>query len=120
MPKGRPTIETAADGRLSFAIGGLMQFDMAGYFQDPSPTTQFPDLNSGVNLRRGRIYFISKFDDFMVRITPDFGNSPDGPPTLFEANINYFGIKPVTATVGYFHPFRSCPWSTRHSRAIRC
>ena len=106
MPKGRPTIETA-DGRLSFAIGGLMQFDMGGYFQNPSPTTQFPDLNSGENLRRGRIYFISKFDDFMVRITPDFGNSPDGPPTLFEANINYLGIKPITATVGYFHPFVS-------------
>jgi phosphate-selective porin OprO/OprP len=106
MPEERPTIATA-DGRLSFAIGGLVQFDMGGYFQNANPNTQFPDLNSGVNLRRGRIYFVGKFDDFGINITPDFGSSPDGPATLFEANINYTGIKPITATVGYFHPFVS-------------
>ena len=106
MPRGRPTIATA-DGRLSLAIGGLMQFDMGGYFQNPNPNTQFPELNDGVNLRRGRIYFVGRFDDFRVNVTPDFGGSPDGSPTLFEANINYTGIKPVTATVGYFHPFVS-------------
>ena len=106
MPHGRPTIATA-DGRLSLAIGGLMQFDMGGYFQNPNPNTQFPQLNNGVNLRRGRIYFVGRFDDFRVNITPDFGGSPDGTPTLFEANANYTGIKPITATVGYFHPFVS-------------
>jgi phosphate-selective porin OprO/OprP len=106
MPEGRPTIATA-DRRLSLAIGGLMQFDMGGYFQNPKPETQFPQLNSGVNLRRGRLYFVGKFDDFTVNVTPDFGGSPDGTPTLFEANVNYTGIKPVTATVGYFHPYVS-------------
>ena len=44
MPEGRPTIATA-DGRLSLAIGGLVQFDMGGYFQNPNPNTQFPKLN---------------------------------------------------------------------------
>jgi phosphate-selective porin OprO/OprP len=106
MPEGRPTI-AAADRRLSLAIGGLVQFDMGGYFQNPNPNTQFPRLNDGVNLRRGRLYFVGKFDDFTLNITPDFGGSPDGTPTLFEANVNYTGIKPVTATVGYFHPFVS-------------
>jgi phosphate-selective porin OprO/OprP len=106
MPGGRPTI-ASADGRASLAIGGLVQFDMGGYFQHPNENTQFPRLNDGVNLRRGRIYFVGKFDDFRVNITPDFGGSPDGAPTLFEANLNYTGIKPVTATVGYFHPFVS-------------
>ena len=106
MLRGLPTIATA-DGRLSLAIGGLMQFDMGGYFQNPNSHTQFPELNDGVNLRRGRIYFVGKFDDFRVNVTPDFGGSPDGSPTLFEANVNYTGIKPVTATVGYFHPFVS-------------
>jgi hypothetical protein len=62
MPEGRPTI-TMTDGRLSFAIGGLVQFDTGGYFQNPNPNTQFPQLNDGVNLRRGRIYFVGKFDD---------------------------------------------------------
>src|ERR1700720_4556578 len=106
MPEGRPTI-AATDGRLSLAIGGFVQFDMGGFFQRPNENTQFPRLNDGVNLRRGRLYFVGKFDDFRVNITPDFGGSPDGAPTLFEANVNYTGIKPVTATVGYFHPFVS-------------
>jgi phosphate-selective porin OprO/OprP len=87
MPHGRPTIATA-DGRLSLAIGGLMLFDMGGYFQNPNPNTQFPQLNNGVKLRRGRLYFIGRFDDFRLNITPDFGGSPDGTPTLFEANAN--------------------------------
>ena len=62
MPEGRPTI-ASADGRLSLAIGGFVQFDMGGYFQNPNPNTQFPQLNDVVNLRRGRIYFVGKFDD---------------------------------------------------------
>jgi phosphate-selective porin OprO/OprP len=90
MPEGRPTIATA-DGRLSLAIGGLMQFDMGGYFQNPNPNTQFPQLNDGVNLRRGRLYFVGKFDDFTVNIEPNFGGSPDGTPTLSEASVNYTG-----------------------------
>jgi phosphate-selective porin OprO/OprP len=106
MPDGRPTI-ASADGRASLAIGGVVQFDMGGYFQHANQNTQFPHLNNGVNLRRGRLYFVGRFDDFRVNITPDFGGSPDGAPTLFEANVNYTGFKPVTATVGYFHPFVS-------------
>jgi phosphate-selective porin OprO and OprP len=106
MPEGRPTIATA-NGRLSLAIGGLVQFDMAGYFQNPNPNTQFPQLNNGVNLRRGRLYFVGNFDDFTFNITPNFGGSPDGTPTLHEANLNYTGINPIAATVGYFHPLVS-------------
>jgi phosphate-selective porin OprO/OprP len=104
MPEGRPTIATA-DGRVSLAIGGFTQFDLGGYFQHVNPNTQFPQLNNGVNLRRGRLYFIGTFDDFRFNITPDFGDRPDGAVGLFEANINYIGIKPLTFTVGYFHPF---------------
>jgi len=106
MPLGRPTI-ASADGRMSFAIGGLWQFDMGGYFQNLYPHTQFPELPTGVNLRRGRLYFVAKYDDWRVNVTPDFGDNPDGNPTLFEANINYTGIKPLTFTVGYTHPFVS-------------
>jgi phosphate-selective porin O/P len=51
--------------------------------------------------------FVAKYDDFRVNVTPDFGNNPDGNPTLFEANVNYTGIKPLTFTVGYTHPFVS-------------
>jgi phosphate-selective porin OprO/OprP len=107
FPGGRPTISTS-DGRMSFAIGTQVQFDYGTYFQNNvTPTTQFPDLNSGVNLRRGRIFFVGKYDDFTLNITPDFGGSPDGSPTLYEANLNFTGFKPVTATIGYFKPWFS-------------
>jgi hypothetical protein len=117
MPEGRPTI-ASADGRVSLAIGGFTQFDMGGYFQNVNQNTQFPQLNNGVNLRRGRLYFIGTFDDFRFNITPDFGDRPDGAVGLFEANINYVGIKPLTFTVGYVHPLSR--WTTRRSPAIRC
>jgi phosphate-selective porin OprO/OprP len=106
MPGGRPTI-ASADGRASLAIGNQTQFDYGTYYQNPGPTTQFPQLNNGVNLRRGRIFFVGQFDDFALNITPDFGGSPDGSPTLYEANINFTGFKPVTATIGYFKPWFS-------------
>ncbi len=104
MPNGRPTI-TSSDGRASFAIGMQFQFDMGGYFQSPYPSTQFPNLNNGVNLRRGRIFLVGKFDDFTLNFTPDFGGTPDGTPFIYEATLNYTGIKPVTATIGYFKPW---------------
>jgi phosphate-selective porin OprO/OprP len=109
FPGGRPTISTT-DGRMSLALGTQTQFDMGTYLQNPLPTTQFPRLNSGVNLRRGRIFFVAKYDDFTFNITPDFGGSPDGTltnQTLYEANLNFTGFKPVTATVGYFKPWFS-------------
>src|SRR5215472_9649024 len=109
FPGGRPTISTS-DGKMSFAIGNQTQFDYGGYFQNPTPTTQFPHLNSGVNLRRERIFFVAKYDDWTLNVTPDFGGSPDGNQSsqfLYEANLNFTGIKPVTATIGYFKPWFS-------------
>ncbi len=109
FPGGRPTISTS-DGRMSFAIGMQDQFDYGTYYQNPNKNTQFPELNNGVNLRRGRIFFVAKYDDFTFNITPDFGGSPDGVNTsqyLYEANLNFTGFKPVTATIGYFKPWFS-------------
>src|SRR5271155_5544504 len=106
MPGGRPTI-SSSDGRISFAIGNQTQFDYGGYYQNPSPTTQFPHLNNGVNLRRERIFFVARYDDLTLNVTPDFGGSPDGSPTLYEANLNFTGFKPFTATLGYFKPWFS-------------
>jgi hypothetical protein len=69
FPGGRPTIATT-DGRMSLAIGTQTQFDMGTYFQNTNPNTAFPDLNTGVNLRRGRIFFVAKYDDWTFNITP--------------------------------------------------
>src|SRR5690349_24047542 len=77
FPGGRPTISTS-DGRMSLAIGNQTQFDIGTYYQNPNANTQFPKLNSGVNLRRERIFFVAKYDDFTLNVTPDFGGSPDG------------------------------------------
>src|SRR5271169_5643300 len=109
FPGGRPTI-SSSDGRMSFAIGNQTQFDYGGYYQNPTPTTQFPHLNNGVNLRRERIFFVAKYDDFTLNVTPDLGGSPDGATTnqtLYEANLNFTGFKPFTATLGYFKPWFS-------------
>jgi phosphate-selective porin OprO/OprP len=111
FPNGRPTI-SSADKRFSLALGTLTQLDAGYYFQnDHSNDIQPPgarELNDGVNLRRGRLYIVSKLDDFTFNITPDFGGSPDGTVSLYEANLNYnfpvFG-NPVTATIGYFKPW---------------
>jgi phosphate-selective porin OprO and OprP len=63
FPGGRPTI-SSADGSRSFAVGTQIQFDMGGYFQNPTATTQFPHLNNGINLRRGRIFVVGKYGDW--------------------------------------------------------
>jgi phosphate-selective porin OprO and OprP len=106
FPGGRPTI-SSSDGRMSFAIGNQTQFDYGTYYQNPGPDTQFPELNNGVNLRRERIFFVARYDDFSLNVTPDLGGSPDGTPTLYEANLNFTGFKPITATLGYFKPWFS-------------
>jgi len=109
FPGGRPTL-SSGDGRMSFAIGNQTQFDYGTYYQNPNSNTQFPNLNNGVNLRRERIFFVAKYDQFTFNVTPDFGGSPDGVntnQTLYEANLNFTGFKPITATLGYFKPWFS-------------
>ena len=108
FPNGRPTI-SSQDGQYSLAIGTQIQFDVGGYFQNSSSNNAQPtgaqDLNNGENLRRGRLFFVAKMGDFTLNVTPDWGGSPDGSPTLYEANLNYTGFKPITATIGYFKPW---------------
>jgi phosphate-selective porin OprO/OprP len=110
FPNGRPTLSTP-DKSASLAIGMQLQFDMGGYFQDNHSNDIQPpasrELNDGSNLRRGRIFVVGKYGDWTANFTPDFGGSPDGSVSLYEANINYSGFKPVTATIGYFKPWYS-------------
>ena len=106
FPKGRPTF-TSNDGRFSAAVGLQLHYDIGGEFTGPQPNAQPSRLDSfGQNLRRARLPFVFKYDEFQVNLTPDFGNSPDGSPTLYEANINYIPKgTPLTATLGYFKPW---------------
>jgi phosphate-selective porin OprO/OprP len=108
FPNGRPTIGSS-DKSASLAIGAQLQFDIGGYFQDKHGSDIQPaaarDLDDGSNLRRGKIFIVGKYGDWTANVTPDFGGSPDGSVSLFEANINYSGFKAVTATIGYFKPW---------------
>jgi len=114
FPAGRPTF-TSDDGRFSAAFGLQLHYDVGGYFQgNVNPNAGVPRLNTfGENLRRARLPFVFKYDDFQINLTPDFGGSPDGSPTLYEANINWTpkGTK-LTATVGYFKPWLTLGDST--------
>jgi phosphate-selective porin OprO and OprP len=107
FPDGRPTF-TSSDRRMSLAVGELFQFDVGGYFQNRHSGVFEPpgarELNDGENLRRGRIYLVANFDSWTLSITPDFGGSPDGTPTLYEANLSY-QFDPITLTIGYFKPY---------------
>ncbi|MBL6453706.1 porin [Belnapia sp. T6] len=108
FPNNRPTF-TSADGRFSASLGGQFQYDIGGYLRDApgNPNNRgVRDLDSfGQNLRRGRLLFGFRYDDFTFNITPDFGGSPDGSPTLYEANFNWNPIRPLTLTLGYFKPW---------------
>ncbi|HYZ34695.1 MAG TPA: porin [Crenalkalicoccus sp.] len=108
FPGYRPTL-TSADGRFSFSIGTQTQFDVGGYLRGPPPTPNtrgVPNLDTfGSNLRRARLFFSARYEDFVFNITPDFGNSPDGAPTLYEANFNWLPVRPLTLTLGYFKPW---------------
>jgi phosphate-selective porin OprO/OprP len=110
FPNGRPTI-SSPDKSASLAIGMQLQFDMGGYFQNSKSNDILPagarELNTGSNLRRGRIFVVGKYGDWTANLTPDFGGSPDGTVSLYEGNINYSGFKPITATVGFFKPWYS-------------
>lgn len=106
MPSGRPTW-TSSDGRYSASVGAQVHFDGGGYLQDNERT---PDtrtvtrLNTfGQNLRRARIPFTFRADQFTVNLTPDFGGSP----TLYEASVNWSPNRQLSVGLGYFKPLNT-------------
>jgi phosphate-selective porin OprO/OprP len=114
MPKGRPTF-TSADGKYSVSVGLQFNFDFGGYFtgNTPNPNNRSATLAPfGENLRRLRIPFLFRYEDITAAVTPEFGGTPDGTVTLYEANLNYTGIKPLTFTAGYFKPWLTLGDST--------
>mgnify|MGYP004710304135 FL=1 len=106
FPKGRPTI-SSDDHAYAFSVGLLAQEDIGG-FMGVGPRAgegkgNFNPLTQ--NARRLRLYFSWRYKDWVVNVTPDFGSSKyDGSVSLFEANLNYTGLRNTTLTVGYFQP----------------
>ncbi|GAB3593094.1 OprO/OprP family phosphate-selective porin [Acetobacter peroxydans] len=104
FPNGRPTI-ASDDKAYAFSIGLLAQEDFGG-FMGVGPSKSGGNFNNFTqNARRLRLYFSWRYKDWVVNVTPDFGSSTfDGSASLFEANINYTGLRHTTLTVGYFQP----------------
>ncbi|MBK1658913.1 porin [Paracraurococcus ruber] len=104
LESNRPTI-TALDGRFRASLGAQIQYDIGGALQGDR-TAGAPRVNEfGQNLRRGRLFFGFQYDDFLLNVTPEFGGSPDGTATLYEANLNWSPVKPLQLTVGYYKPY---------------
>lgn len=106
FPKGRPTI-ASDDKAYAFSIGLLAQEDVGGFFgMSPRNGEAKGNFNSLTqNARRLRLYLSWRYKDWVVNVTPDFGSSSvDGTVGLFEANLNYTGLRNTTLTVGYFQP----------------
>lgn len=121
MPGGRPTW-TSADGRYSASVGAQLHFDVGGYFQDNERT---PDnrtvtrLNTfGQNVRRARIPFIFRADQFQLTLTPDFGGSPDGSPSLYEGSISWSPSRQLAVGLGIFKPLHTLNDSTSSNNIL--
>ena len=121
MPNNRPTLSTA-DGRNSISLTGRIHFDMGDYldYNPQSRKTGTQDLNSGVNLRRGRIGVVGKVaGDWNYGLIYDFGGSNDSGPGnpggtnaangggVEQAFLAYNGFKPLWLEGGYL----DLPWT---------
>jgi len=102
-PNGRFTF-TSADGQFSIALRALVQFD-AGYFsQGRGPATV--DLNSGTNFRRAQFGFQGTvFRDWSYNFLYDFGGyGAEGRGYIYNAYIQYDGLKPFYFRIGAYTP----------------
>lgn len=103
MPNNRPTLSTA-DGQNSISITGRIHYDMGDYLDyNPQSRKVGPNnLNSGVNLRRGRIGVLGKvLGDWNYALIYDFG----GTNNSGAGGINASGIEMAELTYNGFRPF---------------
>lgn len=106
FPNGRPTIQSS-DGAYAFSVGLAFHEDFGGFFDaGPRKGEARGAFNSFTeNARRLRIPFTFRYKDWVAAVTPDFGaNHNDGYVALYEANLNYTGLRNSILTVGYFQP----------------
>jgi phosphate-selective porin OprO/OprP len=102
-PNGRFTF-TSADGQFSLSLRALVQFDMGYFSQGRNPS--FVDLNSGTNFRRAQLGFQGTvFKDWAYNFIYDFGGyGAEGRGYIYNAYIEYDGLKPFAFRVGAYTP----------------
>ena len=120
IDSGHPVISTP-DGRFTASLIGVMQLDIADYFQRAagsldidmrragaaSDTARARNLSDGSVFRRARIGFAGRaFGDFEYSVLFDFGGSgEEDSGHIQELWLQYSGWKPAHIRVGAFAPF---------------
>lgn len=107
---GRPLVQSP-DGRFSFSLRGIGQFDAAYYDQSASASrlaaANGPSLSSGTNFRRAQIGFAGKvFGDWSYLFNYEFGGSTgnEGQGRVQSLYLQYDGLKPLAFRVGAYPP----------------
>jgi phosphate-selective porin OprO/OprP len=103
VDNGRFTI-TSANGAFSLSLRALVQFDMGYFAQGKNPASV--DLNSGTNFRRAQLGFQGvAFKDWSYNFLYDFGGyGVEGRGYIYNAYIQYDGLKPFGFRIGAYTP----------------
>ena len=104
IDNGRLTV-SSPNGAFSLSLRALMQFDVGYFAQGKNPSSV--DLNSGTNFRRAQLGFQGTvFKDWAYNFIYDFGGyGVEGRGYIYNAYIQYDGLKPFGIRVGAYTPF---------------
>ena len=104
VDNGRFTI-ASPNGAFSLALRALVQFDVGYFAQGRNPAAV--DLNSGTNFRRAQLGFSGiVFRDWSYNFLYDFGGyGVENRGYIYNAYIEYDGLKPFFFRVGAYTPF---------------
>ncbi|CAI3925058.1 Phosphate-selective porin (OprP) (PDB:2O4V) [Commensalibacter communis] len=102
FPKGRPTL-ASQNKRLKISLGMIINYDIGGFI---GPDNKYGQDVSGSRgyIRRGRFSLGVQYDDFLLTISPEFGEFFRDTYNLYEANLAYKGFKNTIITIGLFQP----------------
>jgi phosphate-selective porin OprO/OprP len=94
----------SADGAFTLALRSLVQFDAAYFAQGRNPASV--DLNSGTNFRRAQLGFQGTvYNDWSYNFIYDFGgNGVENRGYIYNAYIEYDGLKPFYVRAGTYTP----------------
>jgi phosphate-selective porin OprO/OprP len=103
LDNGRLSVATP-DGNFTLALRALMQFDVGHFAQGKNPPSV--DLNSGTNFRRAQLGFQGTvLKDWAYNFIYDFGGyGVEGRGYIYNAYIEYGGLKPIVLRIGAYTP----------------
>jgi phosphate-selective porin OprO/OprP len=103
IANGRVAI-ASPDGAFTLALRSLVQFDVGYFAQGRNPASV--DLNSGTNFRRAQLGLQGTvFNDWAYNFIYDFGgNGGENRGYIYNAYVEYDGLKPFHFRIGAFTP----------------